>query len=389
MVVDPRELGITDNIPLASKGITEDINPQVETKFGLRSGSVVQTDVSGNFNFDQNAQENKVKQSIIQQIQKSADGIVTKKATDNTIISGTSGASTVQAVQNTKADIVSGKQQPGFFDGIAGFIGDFAKSEAGTTLLSGLAGQAVGRDFGVSDTAGFLQGAKGGMTQITKNREAADVLKATNQKLLKENTLSPKEKTDLTLTLGDKAITDNKNYAVIRDNMTNIEAVTKRMLDNPEGSRIAIDQATIISFNKILDPTSVVRESEYERTPGDAAWFNRAKAAVNRIKKGGKLDKSDILEIRDVARAMEKIRRRTANTKIERRRKFATDRGLKADEVAMPYGEILSDNNGKKAKGALPDKTISKSVKDKKGVPKAKKTVTTSSGNKFTVKRST
>ena len=291
-------------------------------------------------------------QNIVQQTAKQE---VANQASKKTILSGLGQKKQQEAAQNIAVDIEAGDKEPGFFDGlmsglgnIAGQAGDFLGTDQGRLLLSGVAGHAVGREFGVPGVAGGIQGIQGGMQQIGLERKQKQANNVLAQKSLSENTLSNKDKTELTLKLGDKAISDNKNYAVIRDNMTNIEAVTQRLLDNPEGSRIAIDQATIISFNKILDPTSVVRESEYERTPGDAAWFNRAKASVNRISKGGKLDKADILEIRDVSRAMEKIRRRTANSKIEKRRAFATKRGLEPDEVAIKFGDILAGNKGAK-----------------------------------------
>lgn len=56
---------------------------------------------------------------------------------------------------------------------------------------------------------------------------------------------------------------------------------------------IAIDQGIITQFNKILDPPSVVRESEYLRSAADAPLFNRWKAAVTRVQSGGRLTQSD------------------------------------------------------------------------------------------------
>lgn len=49
----------------------------------------------------------------------------------------------------------------------------------------------------------------------------------------------------------------------------------------------AVDQALITLFNKMTDPQSVVRESEYARTPGDLALMNRIKGKAEKIMKGG------------------------------------------------------------------------------------------------------
>lgn len=46
------------------------------------------------------------------------------------------------------------------------------------------------------------------------------------------------------------------------------------------GSMIAVDQAVINAFNKLMDPTSVVRESEYARTASDQSLMNRLKGQL-------------------------------------------------------------------------------------------------------------
>lgn len=53
------------------------------------------------------------------------------------------------------------------------------------------------------------------------------------------------------------------------------------------GSMIAVDQALISVFNKMLDPESVVRESEYARTPSDQAMLNRLKGKLEKLSSGG------------------------------------------------------------------------------------------------------
>lgn len=131
-----------------------------------------------------------------------------------------------------------------------------------------------------------------------------------------------------------------KNYEVVRENMANIEASVSRMLSDPKIKRHAIDQAVIISFNKILDPTSVVRESEYERTPADVSLINRSRAWLQRLKKGGKLTPEDLLEIRDTASGMEVLKRNVANQKVNKYRQMAVDYGLKPDDIAVEFKPI-------------------------------------------------
>jgi len=53
------------------------------------------------------------------------------------------------------------------------------------------------------------------------------------------------------------------------------------------GSMNAVDQSLITLLNKILDPTSVVRESEYARTPEGMSYLERMRGYLGRITKGG------------------------------------------------------------------------------------------------------
>lgn len=53
------------------------------------------------------------------------------------------------------------------------------------------------------------------------------------------------------------------------------------------GNFVAVDQALITTFNKITDPDSVVRESEYARTANDLALINKIKGKIIKIGKGG------------------------------------------------------------------------------------------------------
>jgi len=157
--------------------------------------------------------------------------------------------------------------------------------------------------------------------------------------------LSP-EGTDLTLKYQDRAAKYSSDYETVRNNLVNIEAATKRMISNPDNiNRIATDQAVITSFNKILDPTSVVRESEYARTPANTSLINRAKGAIQKLSKGGAgLTQADITEIRDTAREMAELRRSIINKKLENQiRKPAAKRGLDPEEIAPLYQPINID----------------------------------------------
>lgn len=142
--------------------------------------------------------------------------------------------------------------------------------------------------------------------------------------------------TELTLKLQDRAQKQSEEYQTVVDNLSNINAVLDRLTANPqEINRIATDQAVITSFNKILDPRSVVRESEYERTEANQALVRRAQGWLARLSRGGTtLGEKDLTEIKDTAQAMAELRRTVMNKKLEKLRGIGKARGLEPDEFA-------------------------------------------------------
>lgn len=60
-----------------------------------------------------------------------------------------------------------------------------------------------------------------------------------------------------------------------------------KALSDTSGNKVAVDQSIITTFNKMLDPSSVVRESEYARTPQDMALLNRIKGKWDKLSTGG------------------------------------------------------------------------------------------------------
>lgn len=72
--------------------------------------------------------------------------------------------------------------------------------------------------------------------------------------------------------------------------LTKYDVMTEAVKESRDPSTqnyVGIDQAIITLFNKMTDPSSVVRESEYARTPGDLSVLNRLKGKVEKLKGGG------------------------------------------------------------------------------------------------------
>lgn len=74
-----------------------------------------------------------------------------------------------------------------------------------------------------------------------------------------------------------------KDYPTVQQQSQRALAALKASGDN----MVAVDQSIITTFNKMLDPTSVVRESEYARTAQDMALLNRIKGKWDKLSTGG------------------------------------------------------------------------------------------------------
>jgi hypothetical protein len=75
-----------------------------------------------------------------------------------------------------------------------------------------------------------------------------------------------------------------KNYQTIQYAQN---LMSKARQEAAKGNRVAADQTLGVMFQKMLDPTSVVRESEYARTPEGVALLNRIESILPQIMKGG------------------------------------------------------------------------------------------------------
>jgi len=78
-----------------------------------------------------------------------------------------------------------------------------------------------------------------------------------------------------------------KEYSTINTKVRQMDRLVKSLKTDPEKSRIGIQQAVITIFNKMTDPQSVTRESEYLRTPEGQALLARVQGGIMKMQKGG------------------------------------------------------------------------------------------------------
>lgn len=134
-----------------------------------------------------------------------------------------------------------------------------------------------------------------------------------------------------------------KDFQIIREQVGVMDDLIKsiKVDDNTKDSNaLALDQALITTFNKITDPTSVVRESEYERTPSNLSLANRFTGAFEKLKKGGAgLTKKDREALVFGAKVIADSRGSRYNKILSSYRTIAEDSGAEPDMVTIGFGE--------------------------------------------------
>lgn len=105
-------------------------------------------------------------------------------------------------------------------------------------------------------------------------------------------------------------------------------------------NNVAIDQALITLFNKMTDPSSVVRESEYARTSGDLALVNKIKGKAEKIMKGGAgLTLEERQALTNMGRNFHDIYRSRYLEKEDEFRGYANLQGVNPDLVIRPLSK--------------------------------------------------
>jgi hypothetical protein len=102
---------------------------------------------------------------------------------------------------------------------------------------------------------------------------------------------------------------------------------------------VAVDQALITLFNKLTDPTSVVRESEYARTAENIPLYNQIKGKVSKVMSGGAgLTTAERNALIKMARDMNRGYTQLRTQRFNEYRGYANQGGVNGDEIINdPY----------------------------------------------------
>jgi hypothetical protein len=117
-----------------------------------------------------------------------------------------------------------------------------------------------------------------------------------------------------------------------------ITDIFKNYGNDPKAIAAIPQQSLVILLNKFLDPTSVVREGEFNRVVEAQGLEARARNYIARIMEGKPLDVSAINQIADLAKLYE----RAADAKI---RQYAGEYATVAETRGLDVGSIITNPN--------------------------------------------
>lgn len=147
-----------------------------------------------------------------------------------------------------------------------------------------------------------------------------------------------------TLTVGSKVDTLNKSANIIITQSTNASEALKRYKSGEAKDLNATSQAIIISFNKMLDPTSVVRESEYDRSAAGQALLSTIGGKVAALARGGPgLTVASLQEVVDLGNVYAKNAKESIDAEKARAVAFGKKYGLDADYIGGGYVRPIND----------------------------------------------
>lgn len=149
-----------------------------------------------------------------------------------------------------------------------------------------------------------------------------------------------KQRADVEESLRKEVTTYAKDYTTIRNSTANLEAIAK----SPSA---ASDIAMIYSFMKILDPGSVVRETEYATAQNAAGVPERVQGIWNRLLNGERLSDAQRADFLRQAQTLAVQQRRFYETRLNQYHGIAKRVGVDPSNVILVEPE--SSANGRPA----------------------------------------
>ena len=159
-----------------------------------------------------------------------------------------------------------------------------------------------------------------------------------------------------------------KDTRQVNSDVSRMNKVWETYKNNPNTkSKNALDQALVITFNKMMDPGSVVRESEFARTPQGLALMARLEGLGERFKQGGiGLTDEARQEIINISEQLQSGQIDEANRLLSTYEELATQRNLNTKNIFKYFKNPILEST-KSQPTNKPQQTVT--VKDNKKDP--------------------
>ena len=160
-----------------------------------------------------------------------------------------------------------------------------------------------------------------------------------------------------------------KEYITINTQVSSMDSLLRKAKAGNLQNKVALDQALITMYNKLTDPNSVVRESEYARTAGNLPLANQFTGALQKLEKGGAgLTDSDREALVWGAKVIADERGKTYNTTLNQYKGLGKEYDI--DEKLITRGlEPHKNHIEQETSSALTTGTVEDGYKFKGGDP--------------------
>jgi hypothetical protein len=157
-------------------------------------------------------------------------------------------------------------------------------------------------------------------------------------KLLKPaREVTPTAGLDATLKLRDRFTRETTAAQTVN---TQLQLMKSSLQAAEQGNMAAGSQGVLVTFQKILDPTSVVRESEYARSAAGQALLSRIEGAYDRLSKGGAgVPVSELKQFVTLAEQFARNQAESAKATKQQIDNIATEYGLKPENITREFGQ--------------------------------------------------
>lgn len=177
--------------------------------------------------------------------------------------------------------------------------------------------------------------------------------------IMPKSELDTQKKVDLELKIGQHFDTITKEARASARNINIIDEGYKQALAATENGKSlnAPSQAVLVTFQKMLDPTSVVRESEYARSAEGLSLINRIIGKYEKLARGGAgVTVQDLKEFAEMSKKLQEIYRADLKDFALRAKTQAENYGLDIENILTPsVAQLIGGGSTKEEYGSSAD----------------------------------